>query len=124
METKTIIKLANGTEIEVKAGTLRDIMVTCEDRAAAETLQKSITEEALTHVEIIMETPATEEGKDPERVVTGIYENITGEVILPIESNSDGSVTVKISLREKDRTEMRLASLEESAEMLAAALLA
>lgn len=128
-ESKTILKLNDGTEITVEAGTLQEIYAACASRADAESLQKKFTKDNLTHVEFIHEylPEQTEENKEKaaaQRVVTGIYENMLGETALASEDNSDGTVTLRISLKEKDKTEARLESLEESTELLTAAMLA
>lgn len=135
-DTKTILKLNDGTEITIEAGTLQNLCTMCASRAEAESLQKKFTNETLKHVEIIYEagegnavntegeTAAETENTVSKRVVTGIYENMIGETTLASEDNSDGTVTLKISLREKDKTEARLESLEESTELLTAAMLA
>lgn len=122
-ETKTILKLNDGTEYVVEPGaTLERIKMICADREAADSMRQKITKDNLSHVEFVTEH-TTEGSEETERMVTGIYENMTGMLMLPSEDNSDGTVTAYLSLKEKDMTESRLESLEESMEMVAAAIL-
>ena len=122
-ETKTILKLNDGTEYAIEPGAaIYDMTVICANREAAVAMQEKITPANLSHIEVITET--TQEGEEePERMVTGIYENMMGTFMLPSEDNTDGTVTVNLSLKEKDMTESRLESLEESVEMVTAAIL-
>lgn len=123
-ETKTILKLNDGTEYAVEPGaTLGRIKMICADREAANSMKEKITKDNLSHVEFVTEH-TTEGSEETERMVTGIYENMSGMIMLPSEDNSDGTVTAYLSLKEKDMTESRLESLEESMEMVAAAILA
>lgn len=103
---KDYIKLADATTIKIEGGASLDrIIHIAETDAKAVEVCAAITPANLKHVEFW--NPDREEPHS-------IYETLTMDTAPTRQTNTDGTVTVTISLREKTSIELRLDALEES----------
>lgn len=105
---KDLLKLTDGTTIEIEDGARLDLIIhISETEADALTVCKALTSENVRHVEFMKPDAA-----EPY----GVYDDIVLETTPTRSINEDGTITVIISLREKTDIEKRLDALDESQE--------